>query len=85
MKNTANQYRYFLEPIFIGINILNQTKITISNGVKRKGVIYQNVLLRIITSSSTENTFIINQFILNVKRYEEIRNLTTGQGEDYTT
>ena len=85
MKNTTNQYRYFLESIFIGINILNQTKITISNGVKPKGVIYQNVLLRIITSSSTENTFIINQFILNVKRYEEIRSLTTGQGEDYTT
>ena len=32
-----------------------------------------------------EKTFMINIFDSDKKRYEEIRKLTTGQGEDYTT
>ena len=54
-------------------------------GINLKGIIYQNVLLRIITSSSMERTFMTNQIILMLQRYKEIRKLTTGQGEDYTT
>ena len=49
------------------------------------GIIYEKVLFRIITLSSTEKTFIINPLIGNVKRYDEIRKLTTVVGEDYTT
>ena len=32
-----------------------------------------------------EKTFMINQLILVIKRYEEMRKLTTRQDEDYTT
>ena len=46
-------------------------------GIKPKVIIYQKALLRIITSSLAERTFMI-------KRFEEIRKLTTGHGEDYT-
>ena len=43
-----------------------------------KSIIFRKVLLKTITSSSMEKTFTTNQF-------EEIRKLTTGLGEYYTT
>ena len=54
-------------------------------GTKLKNIIYQHVLLRIITSSSMENVFCKQQIDSEIKRYEEIRKLTKGQDEDYTT
>ena len=47
--------------------------------------VIKRLLLRTITSSSTKRTSTINQPITDAKRYEEIRQLTIGQGEDYTT
>ena len=47
---------------------------------KLKDIIYQNELLIVVMSSSMEKTI-----DSEIKRYEEIRKLTTGQGEDYTT
>ena len=47
---------------------------------KLKDIIYQNELLIVVMSSSMEKTTDSDR-----KRYEEIRKLTTGQGEDYTT
>ena len=47
---------------------------------KLKDIIYQNELLIVVMSSSMEKTI-----DSDIKRYEEIRKLTTGQGEDYTT
>ena len=46
------------------------------NDLKLKGITYQKKLLIIIMPSSTDS---------NIKRYEEIRKLTTGQNQDYTT
>ena len=50
--------------------------------LKLKGITYQNKLLIIITSSSLEKTFIINQLILI---QSDGKNLAKGQGEDCTT
>ena len=47
---------------------------------KLKDIIYQNELLIVVMSSSMEKTI-----DSDIKRYEEIRKLATGQGEDYTT
>ena len=47
--------------------------------------VIKRLLLRTITSSSTKRTSTTNQLITDTKRYEEIRKLTIGQGEDYTT
>ena len=47
---------------------------------KLKDIIYQNELLIVVMPSSMEKTI-----DSDIKRYEEIRKLTTGQGEDYTT
>ena len=55
---------------------------TILKDLKLEVIIYQNELLIIITSLSMEKSFMKKLYI---KRYEEIRKLTTGQGEDYTT
>ena len=54
-------------------------------GIKLEGIIYQKVLLKIIMSSSTERTVTAKQLILILKKYKEIRKLTTGQGEVYAT
>ena len=47
--------------------------------------VYQKELLEIITSSSMEKKFINQAIDSDIKRYEEIRKLSTGQDEDYTT
>ena len=41
-----------------------QIKMMMLKCVKLEGIIYQKVVLRIITSSPTENTFVTNQLIL---------------------
>ena len=46
------------------------------NDLKLKGITYQKELLIIIMPSLIDS---------NIKRYEEIRKLTTGQNQDYTT
>ena len=39
----------------------------------------------IIMSSAMEKNFYDQAIDSDIKRYEEIRKLTTGQGKDYTT
>ena len=68
-KNTTNKCRCFLKSSFVRVKrlfvlaYLNQD----NKAIKPENIIYQNVLLRIITSSSTERTFMANQLIL-IKR-----------------
>ena len=54
-KNMTTAYRYSLEWNFTGDNKIFvyfiQIKITFRKGIKAKGIVYQKVLLRIITSS----------------------------------
>ena len=65
-KNTTNKCRCFLKSSFVRVKrlfvlaYLNQD----NKAIKPENIIYQNVLLRIITSSSTERTFMANQLIL---------------------
>ena len=56
----------------------------ILKGVKPEAMIYQKVLLIIIMSSSRERVFMAN-IDCDIKRSEEIKKLTTGHREDYTT
>ena len=51
-------------------------------GIKAKCIICQNVLSRIITSPSKEKNFYEQPISSDIKRYEEIRKLMTGEGED---
>lgn len=52
-------------------------------GIKAKGIIYQKLLLTIITSSSIKKNFYGKPIDSDIEWYEEIRKLTSGQGEDY--
>ena len=54
---------------------------TMLKELKLEYINYQKEFLIVIMSSSMEKKFMITQLI-SIKRYEEIRKLTTGQGED---
>ena len=79
-KNATNEYRYFLKLNFAGINKDNDAK---SDRTKKyylpKGIIKNyNVIIN-------GKNFYVQPIDSDIKRYEEIRKLITGQGEDYTT
>ena len=87
-ENTTNEYRYFLELNFVGVNrlfVLVYTNET--NNAKRfnarkyyipKGIMkYYNVIIN-------GKNFYDQPIDSGIKRYGEIRKLTTGQGEYYT-
>ena len=86
-KNMTNEYRYFLESNFVRVNRLfvlvysNQDNTSKRYVAKRyflrKGVIkYYNVII-------IGKNFYDQPIDSDIKRYEEIRKLITGQGEDY--
>ena len=88
-KNTTNEFRYFLKSDFVGVNRLfvlvysNQDADCKRFKTRRyyllKGIIKNyNVIIN-------EENFYDQPIDSDIKRYEEIRKLTTGQGEYYTT
>ena len=62
-----------------------QIKMSILKELKLRDITYQKILLKIITWSSTERTFFGQPIDSDVKRYQEIRKMTTGYGKYYTT
>ena len=70
-KNTANESRYFLESNFVGVHRLFALVYS-TQDVNSK---------RIKTRWYYFPEVIINS---DVKQYEEIRKLSTGQGEEFT-
>ena len=52
--------------------------------LKLEDITYCKTLLTTIISSSMEKNFFDQPINSDTKRYKEIRQLTTGQGEDYT-
>ena len=87
-KNTKSEYRYFLKSNFFGVNRLfvlvyaNQDDASKRFKTRRyylpKGIIKNyNVIIN-------GKNFYDQSIDSDIKRYEEIKKLTTGQGEDYT-
>ena len=88
-KNKTNEHRYFLKSKFVGVNRLfvlvhSNRDVNAIKGIKLGDIIYQNVLLKIITPSSMERTY-GEPIDSDIKRYKKIKKLTAGQSEDYTT
>ena len=88
-KNTASEYRYLLKSNFVRVNKLfvlvysNQNDNSKRFKAKRyylpKGMINNfNVIIN-------AKNFYDQAIDSDIKRYEEIRKLTAGQGDDYTT
>ena len=74
-KNTADEYKYFLELKFVGVNrlfvLLYTNKDDNTKRYKARRYYGKNVCDKLIFS--------------DLKRQEEIQKLKTGQGEDYAT
>ena len=88
-KNTVNEYRYLLESNFVGVNRLFDLVCTNQDANPKRFNARKYYLPKGIIKNYN---FIINGKNLydqpvnfDIKRYEEIRKPTTGQGEDYTT
>ena len=88
-KNTANEYRYSLKLSFVGVNRLfvlvysNQdAKARRFNA--RKYYLPKGIIKNYSVIINGKN-FYDQAIDSDLKQYEEIRKLTTGQGEDYTT
>ena len=65
-KNTANEFRFFLQSNFVVVNrlfVLVYTKLLLLKDLKLQGITYPEELLLIIMSSSMEKTFMIKQLI----------------------
>ena len=88
-KNTTNEFRFFLESNFVGVSRLfflvysNQEAASKRFKGKRyylpKGIIDNHNVIII------GKNFYDQAIDSDIKRYEEIRKITAGQGEDYTT
>ena len=88
-KNAANEYRYFLKSNFAGVNrLFVLVYLNRENGVNwfktrrhylPKGI---NKSYNVIINGKNLYDQPIDS---DIKPYQEIRKLTTGQGEDYTT
>ena len=75
-----NECRYFFELNSVCFNRFDGFDLFKQKGYYKE-VKKQKVLLKSITSLSIERTFVTNPS--NVKEHEEMRNLVTGQSEDY--
>ena len=88
-KNNTNEYRSFLKSNFVGVNRLFVLVYTNeSNNTKRfnarKYYLPKDIIqtYNVIINGKSFHDKPTDSYI---RRYEEIRKLTTGQGEDYTT
>ena len=88
-KNATNEHRYFLESDFVGVNRLFVLVCSNQGTNSKRFKTWRYYLLKGIIDSYNiiinEKGFYDQAIDSDIKRYEEIRKLTTGQGEDYTT
>ena len=85
----ANVFRYFLQSNFVGVTRFFILVYSNQNGnakifkakryyLPKVGIDNYNVIIN-------GKNFYNQPIDSNIKRYEEVRKITTGQGEDYTT
>ena len=88
-KNTANEYRYFLESNFVGVNKLFVLFFSDQDADPKrfiaKSYFLPKGIIRNYDVIINGKTFYDQPIDSDIKQYEEIKKLTTSQGEDYTT
>ena len=88
-KNSTNEFRFFLESIFVGVNRLFASVYANQDAASKRFQAKRYYLPKEIIDNY--NVIIIGKNFYDqavdsdIKRYKEIRKLTTGQGEDCTT
>ena len=89
IKKQRNEYRCFLEPKFLGVNRLFALIYSNQDGNAERYKARKYYLPKDIAKNYkviiNGRNFYDQQIDSDVKRYEKIRKLTTGQSEDYTT
>ena len=87
--NTTNEYRYFLKSNFVGFNrlfvLVYTNKDDNSKRFKTRGYYWPKCIIKSYKVIINGKTFYDQHIDTDIKWYEEIRKLTVGQGEDYTT
>ena len=88
-KNISNEFRLFLQSNFVGVNRLFVLVYTNQDVASKRFKAKRNYLTKGIIDKYDVNingkNFYNQPIDSDIKRYEEIKKLTTGQGEDYTT
>ena len=88
-KNTTNEYRYFLEINFVGVNrlfvLVYTNEDAVSKKFKAKRYCLQKGIINSCNAIINGKNFYDQPIDSDIKRYEEIRKLTTGQEENCTT
>ena len=86
-KNTTNKYRYFLKSKLLRVNKFFVSVYLNRNNDVKQFKTQKYYLTKAITVNynviSNEKNFNDQAIDSDIKRYQEIRKLTTGQGEDY--
>ena len=88
-KNTINEYRYFFELNFVGASrlfvLVYSNKDDNSKRFKAKRCYLPKSIIKNYHVIINGKNFYNQSIDSDIKRFEEIRKLTTRQGEDYTT
>ena len=89
IKNMANVFRYFLQSNFVGVTrffiLVYANQNDNAKIFKAKRYYLPKVVIDNYNVIINGKNFYNQPIDSNIKRYEEVRKITTGQGEDYTT
>ena len=88
-KNMANEYRCFLKSNFVGVNgffvLVHSNQVDNSKRFKDKIYYLPKDIIKNYNGIISGKNFHDQPIDSDIKRYEEIRKLTTRQREEYTT
>ena len=88
-SNATNQFRFFLESNFVGVNrlfvLVHSNEEAASKRFNAKRYYLPKAVIANYNVIINGKNFYDQAIDSDIKRYEEIRKLTTGQSEDYTT
>ena len=88
-KNTTNEFRYFLESNFVEVNrlflLVYANEDDASKRFKAKRYYLPKSIIKDFNVIINGKNIYVQAIDSDIKRYEKIKNLTRGQGDDYAT
>ena len=88
-KNTTNEFRYFLESNFVEVNrlflLVYANEDDASKRFKAKRYYLPKSIIKDFNVIINGKNIYVQEIDSDIKRYEKIKNLTRGQGDDYAT
>ena len=88
-KNTTNEFRYFLESNFVEVNrlflLVYANEDDASKRFKAKRYYLPKSIIKDFNVIINGKNIYVQAIDSDIKRYEKIKKLTRGQGDDYAT